>query len=124
VFGPDHAVSVPYDPAFVRSKAHHSHLYWGCSLKAWEQLARKKGYALVGSNSAGNNAFFVRRDKLNGLRELAAEEAWVESQFRESRDRSGRLTYLNGKARLDEIRAMTVVDVELGVTKTIGKLYE
>lgn len=121
-FGPDHAITIPYDPGFMRSKAHHSHLYWGCSLKAWAHLAAKKGYALVGSNSAGNNAFFVRRDKLSGLRELSAEEAYVESQFRESRDSNGRLTYLNGKWRLDEIKAMKVVEVETGAVRAIGEL--
>ncbi len=123
-FGPDHAVSVPYGPAFVRSKAHYSHLYWGCSLKAWAHLAASKGYALVGSNSAGNNAFFVRRNKLNGLSDLTAAQAWIESQFRESRDRAGRLSFLSGKARLEAIRAMPVVEVESGITKTIGELYE
>jgi hypothetical protein len=39
----------------------------------------------VGSNNAGNNAFFIRRDSLNGQKELSATEGYVESQFRESR---------------------------------------
>jgi hypothetical protein len=92
VFGPDHAVSIPYDPAFRRGAAHFSHLYWGCSLKALEALGRSKGYALVGSNGAGNNAFFVRRDRLSGRRVLTAAQAYVDSKFRESRDRSGALS--------------------------------
>jgi hypothetical protein len=112
VFGPDRAVTIPYDPGFVRGKAHHSHLYWGCSLKALELLGRKKGYALVGSNSAGNNAFFVRRDSMRGLTEVTAEKAYVESRFRESRDAQGRLTYLTGRSRLREIGDLPVCDVE------------
>ncbi len=53
-----------------------------------------------------------------------AAQAWIESQFRESRDRAGRLNFLSGKARLEVIRAMPVVEVESGITKTIGELYE
>lgn len=112
LFGSRRAVVVPYDPKFVRSEAHYSYLYAGSSLKALELLGRRKGYALVGSNSTGNNAFFVRRDYLNGQPELTAEEAYVESRIRESRDKFGHLSYLSGKARLREISHMTVLDVE------------
>jgi hypothetical protein len=122
VLGPAAAVSVPYDPAFVRSKAHHSTLYWGCSLGALAHVGRRKGYALVGCNSAGNNAFFVRRDKLDGLRELTVREAYVESRFRESRDRSGRLTFLSGAERRAAIADMALVDVESGAMLTVRDL--
>jgi len=63
VFGGTRAVSVPYDPAFVRGKAHHSNLYWGCSLAALVHLADRKGLDFVGCNRAGNNAFFVKRGR-------------------------------------------------------------
>lgn len=93
-FGPDAAVTIPYDPAFVRSRAHHSMLYFGASLKALCRLGEKKGYAFVGCNSAGNNAFFVRRDRLpSGVAELSAAEGFVRNQFRESRDAAGRLVF-------------------------------
>jgi len=59
-FGPERAVTVPYDPAFVRAAAHHSNLYWGASLAAFCLLAKRKGYSFVGCNTAGNNAFFVQ----------------------------------------------------------------
>lgn len=114
VFGAKRAVTVPYDARFTRTAAHHSNLYWGCSLKAVELLGKRKGYALVGSNSAGNNAFLVRRDRLNGQPEVTAEEAYVESRFRESRDKNGRLTYLSGPARLREIGDLIAYDVEYG----------
>ena len=114
VFGADHAITVPYDPGFTRGNAHYSHLYWGASLKALSLVADRKNYALVGCNSAGNNAFFVRRDRLNGLKELTAEAAYVESKFKESRDANGQLTFLTGKKRLEEIRGMPVHDVLRG----------
>lgn len=112
VFGPRHAVTVPYDKNFIRGRAHSSNLYWGASLKALVELGNRKGYAFVGSNSAGNNAFFVRRDCLNGQRELTAEEGYVESQFRESQDESRRLTFLSGAARLQKIIDLPIYDVE------------
>lgn len=122
VFGKDCAISIPYNPQFTRTQAHCSNLYWGCSLKALEYLADKKGYALVGSNSAGNNAFFVRRDCLQTLKPVTAEEAWVDSQFRESRGQDGRLTYLQGPSRLAEIRELPVVNVVSGQTALLKDL--
>ena len=77
VFGADRAVTTLYDPAFNRTRAHHSNLYWGASIKAFQALAARKGYALVGSNSAGNNAFFVRRDRLGAIPELTSEQAHI-----------------------------------------------
>jgi hypothetical protein len=123
VFGADHAVSIPYDPAFRREAAHHSRLYWGCSIAALASLGARKGYALVGSNSAGNNAYFVRRDRLGTLRELAPGDAYVESKFRESRDRAGRLTYLSGRARLAQMRGLPLQRVDSGEQLPIGELY-
>ncbi|MEI9805547.1 MAG: hypothetical protein WDN48_15540 [Pseudolabrys sp.] len=59
LFGPERSIVVPYDPDFAREKAHPSRLYWGASLKALENLAAKKGYAFVGCNGNGNNAYFI-----------------------------------------------------------------
>jgi hypothetical protein len=112
IFGASRAVTVPYDPKFRRGKAHPSQLYFGASLRALARLAESKGYQFVGSNSAGNNAYFVRRDKLGRVRPVKAEAGYVESRFRESRDKEGRPTYLSGAERLKEIEEMTVFDVE------------
>lgn len=122
VFGPDLAVTVPYDPTFVRGKAHHTNLYWGCSLRALQLLGDRKGYALVGSNNAGNNAFFVRRDCLHDLKETSAESAYVESRFRESRDAMGSLTFLSGRARFEAISSLPVYDVEKDIVVSLGGL--
>jgi UDP-glucose 4-epimerase len=43
-FGPERAVTVPYDPAFVRTTAHHSNIYYGASLAALCLLAKRKDY--------------------------------------------------------------------------------
>jgi hypothetical protein len=112
VFGSQHAVTIPYDSAFFRTSAHYSNLYWGASLRALCLLAEKKGYAFVGSNSNGNNAHFVRKDRLGRIRALSPEQGYVESKYRESRDQDGNLTYLSGAHRLNEIKEMQVYDVE------------
>lgn len=112
VFGRDNAVTIPYDPDFTRLNAHFSGLYWGASLKALCLLSQKKGYSFVGSNSNGNNAYFVRTEKIGNLAPVTVTEGYVESRFRESRDKYGRLTYLSGKDRLKLIEDMEVYHVE------------
>lgn len=114
LFGAERAVSVPYDPSFQRTRAHHSNLYWGCSLPALCHIARQKGYVLVGSNSAGNNAFFVREGREADLPVLSAERAHVVSRYRESRDAHGALTFLSGADRLRPISLLPLVDVTNG----------
>jgi hypothetical protein len=112
VFGREHAITIPYDPAFYRTRAHSSNLYWGTSLKALCLLAEKKGYAFVGCNSAGNNAHFVRKDRVGDIPVLTVEQGYVDSKFRESRDIEGNLTYLRGSQRIDAIKDMQVFDIE------------
>ncbi len=120
-FGPDAAVSVPYDPGFVRTKAHYSGLYWGASLPALCLAAERKGLAFVGSNSAGCNAFFVRRDLLGDLRALTPQEGWVDTRLRDNRDIEGNLTYLGHRAdRIAVIADMPLTDVRTGGTLTVG----
>ncbi|WP_245901634.1 hypothetical protein [Chitinophaga ginsengisoli] len=114
VFGIDRAVTVPYKPDFVRAQAHYSHLYFGASLKALCVLAEEKGYAFVGSNSIGNNAYFVKKNRLGALRALSAEEGYVYSSFRESRDRKGNLNYLSGSERYECIKGLPVYNIMTG----------
>lgn len=112
VFGSDFALTVPYSPKFHRTNAHFSNLYWGCSLKALTHLGRKKGYYFIGSNSNGNNAYFVRKDKIGKMKRQTIKSGYVLSKFRESRDKKGRLSYISGKERLKVIQNMPIVDVE------------
>lgn len=112
VFGNRRAVVVPYDPAFNRTAAHYSNLYYGCSLRALDLLAQRKGYLFIGSNSAGNNAYFVRREKIGRIKPVSVERAFVESRFRESRDAQGRLTYFSGETRRQAIEELPVLDLE------------
>lgn len=115
LFGPRAAVTVPYRPDFDRRDAHWSGLYYGASLSALDHLAQSKGYRLVGCNSAGVNAFFVRSDVVGDLPVLAPEAAYVGARHREARDRDGKLTYLSDRvAQLALIEEEVVVDVRTG----------
>jgi hypothetical protein len=122
VFGCQRPVVVPYVPSFRRQTAHASWLYAGASLPALCHLAHSKGYAFVGSNRAGNNAFFVRQDVLGELRSLEVEEGYVESSFRESRGPQGQFTYLAGGNRLTAIGAMPLLDISTGESITAADL--
>lgn len=108
LFGDQRAITVPYDPAFERMKAHHSGLFAGASLTALCDLAHDKGYSFIGSNSAGNNAYFIRNDRLGDLQLLSVKEGYVAARFREHRDEHGRLTFQSGMAAIESIRGMQV----------------
>jgi hypothetical protein len=113
VFGDTRKITIPYASTFDRATAHYSHLYYGASLAAITFLADKKGYSLVGTNSAGNNAFYVRSDLLTDeLKVLSPEDAYSPSKFRECRDRKKNLTYMGGNGRLDLIKGLPVRNVE------------
>ncbi len=120
VFGPARKIAVPYDPDFVRTDKHHSNLYWGASLPALTHIASRKGYSLVGTNTASCNAFFVRNDLIDErLDVLTVEAAYAPSHYRESRDREGNLTFVEGASRLDLIRGMPVFNVETNAMESL-----
>ena len=125
IFGCEFSLSVPYHQSFVRSKAHYSNLYWGCSLAALNHLAVKKGYVFSGCNGAGNNAYFVRNDYVNNyVPRPSLENGFKESKFRESRDKSGSLTFLNSSDRLKVIRDLPLINVITGETNYINKIFK
>jgi hypothetical protein len=124
IFGREHELTIPYRSDFVRSDAHPSNLYFGASLAAIFRLATAKGYRFVGSNSAGNDAFFVRADVAGGLPSPTVADAWVESRFRDSRDERGHLTLISSHAdRLRLIRDLPVVDLRAGRERTIADVF-
>jgi hypothetical protein len=123
VFGDRHPLVVPYESEFSRAAAHFSLLYAGASIAALCQLAYRKGYSLVGTNSAGNNAFFIRNDYAKGiLNRSLAEIVSLPSKFRESRDPSGAYTFVGGLDRFALISDLPVVNVETGVTRRLGDI--
>jgi hypothetical protein len=59
--GPDLAITIQYDPEFTFGGDSES-FYEGASLAALDKLASSKGFRLIGCDSAGVNAFFMRHD--------------------------------------------------------------
>lgn len=112
-FGSERAVTTPYDPDFVRSQAHYSNIYYGASLRALSMLGKSKGYELVGCNSAGNNAFFVRGDLLpSNIPSLSVEDAYRAASFRESRNEQGQLAFLTEVEEQALLSSLPLVDIE------------
>ncbi len=113
-FGSERAITVPYDADFQRTKAHHSNLYFGASLRALVGLAKEKGYTFIGSNSNGVNAYFLRNDLMPEMQEFAtdAESGYVRSMFRECRDENGNLTFENTFEVMKKLRGLQVFNTE------------
>ena len=93
---------------------------WRRSLKPPSGRARARG-----SNRAGNNAFFVRRDVLGDIPERGVADCWRPAQFRESRGTDGELTYLSDDGeKLRLLRDLPLVDLDGdGAERTVGELY-
>jgi hypothetical protein len=123
VFGDLHPICTPYHQNFRRATAHFSNLYFGASIAALRSLAARKGYRFVGTNSAGNDAFFVREDYASCfIEESLIQVRSLPSRFRESRDRSGLNTYIGGVERVRQISALPVINVETGEMMKLGDL--
>jgi hypothetical protein len=124
LFGNHRKVTIPYDKYFTRDKAHFSNLYYGASIAALHHLANIKGYDLLGSNSAGNNLFFLRKDLVMDRFVYSPSEAYTKPQFRESRDIHGELSYLAFHDRLKQISEMPLYDLDLGKLIQVKDLQE
>ena len=112
LWGPTAKVSTPYNPEFVRGRAHFSMVYYGASITALTDLAGKKGYSLVAGNEAGNNIFFVRNDLLGALRIVKPSEVYRQSAFRECHDESGNLTFEDFATRQRRVRSLDLYDLD------------
>ena len=84
LFGPDRAVTVPYDPEFEVGKK-GTRAYRGASLQALVHLARRKGYRLIATERV--NAVFLRNDIGPEFPEMDARQGYrPPSNLRRSND--------------------------------------
>lgn len=112
VFGPKNMWTIPYKSDFYRLNHHYSNMFYGVSLNALCKLADEKGYYFICCNSNGNNAFFVRKDKIKDLVPLTAEQGYVKSMFREGKDKLGKLSYVSDDERLNALRGLVIYNIE------------
>lgn len=119
LFGPVAKVAPPYKPDFERAKAHYSHVFYGISLAAIEHLGREQGYTLVGTNSAGNNAFLVRNDLASVFPKRSVAELYQAARFREARDQNGQLFFPTFAQAQDLIADCVVHDFSAGTERAL-----
>ncbi len=119
LFGDSRPISIPYDKSFYASEAHYSRIYFGASIAALCHLAGKKGYTFIGSNSNGNNAYFIRNDKVSAFKSLTPAEGYVYSRFRQNRDANGNLTLTSDHETLKTFAGLKVVNVITGKTEEL-----
>ncbi len=75
--GPDLSCTVPYDDEFERYARHPSGFFHGASLTALASLGKRKGFYLIGCDSTGTNAYFLRDDiRIDGVSALTPREAF------------------------------------------------
>ena len=105
-------ISVPYAPDFVRGRAHWSNVYWGASLSAFRHLLERRGYAFVGTNSNGTNAFFVHADHADKCAAAIRTAASHPCHLRDTRNQNGSVAYRPYSDFLDEVKHLPVVLVD------------
>ena len=108
VLGDLHPITIPYRDDFYRTSAHHSNLYFGASIRALYELGLSKGYAFLGTNSNGANAFFIRNDLAPYLTGKIRNLWSYPSQFRESRDLEGQCNFISGEQRSQVINYLPI----------------
>lgn len=116
IFGDGQAVSIPREDDFDRTKAHYSNLYYGVSLKAWINFFNSINFKFIGSNRAGNNAFFVLESEISKLTlklpDVENLSIFVDWRVRESRNERGELTSLSMKDGRTLIADLPLIDLE------------
>ena len=124
VFGAKLSVSIPKDTFSSRFEYHYSGLVYGASLLAWIEFFASKDMRFVGTNRAGNNAFFVPSSLADNLPfrlpDISQLDAYVDWQIRDSRNQDQTLSSLS----LEHARDL-ISGVELINTQTLKKVkYE
>jgi len=127
IFGVDKRVTVPNIKNFNRNEYHYSNICFGMSLNAAIHLMEKKNFYFLGTNMFRNNAFFISNEfnKENYFKHLVINEIKNidEANFTESRNIDGKLNYLHGKSKLNEIYDCEVIDLNDGNLKKIKEIY-
>jgi hypothetical protein len=128
LYGPTTACAVERNDYFDRTKEHFSWLHYGMSLRAAIDLLSQSELIFIGTNRAGNNAFFIKKEFVKLIHfSLPAKDKlqeYVDWRVRESRDIDGNLSYLS---RLDAIKAIAdckITNVTNSETYFVGQILE
>ena len=122
IFGDVHKLSIPYESKFSRNEKSNLNLYFGCSINAIVSLMEKKNYSFIGTGSSGVNAFFVKNEFKDLIKNDIQNNAEIfPSIARESRNSKGELTYENIFENLKKIQDFDVFDFELNKIKKLSE---
>jgi len=123
LFGSEFAVTVPRDDQFVRKDKHHSCLYYGASLRAFIKLMNSRNFEFIGTNRAGNNAFFVKSTGMDKLQIRPRQElsVYTDWRVREARDSVGKLSLKSGIERVSEIGFLPLVNLQSHDAMTVAE---
>jgi hypothetical protein len=125
IFGSKYELTVPFKENFDRAHEHFSHLYFGCSISAWIKLLEQRSYCFVGTNRVGNNAFFVKQNRIENLTVEPQEDlsVYTDWRIRESRDNEGLLNFLSGDQRYEIISEQPVVNLASKSVEPLRKYF-
>ena len=89
---------------------------------------KEKNFIFLGVNNLKNNAFFINNDYHNSFKKIISGidlklENYVKHNFKESRDKRGKLTNLSREKQLKEIKDCQVVDIKKSIVEEV-KLSE
>ena len=81
IWGPDRSVTVPYRRDLNSPLVNGFGVYSGASLPAFVRLAKRKEYRLVGTQTLGFNAFFIRDDLATEIFPEASVQSCLDRPF-------------------------------------------
>ena len=110
-FGLERSITIPYDPIFSCQKSHYSGQYFGASISALINLSDKKGYYFIGTNSAGNNAYFLKKKFSNVIQSKKVDECAFIGKFRDERNQNGKLVFSSRNSCISSIRGLPVFNI-------------
>lgn len=122
IFGKNKSITVPYKKNFFRTSEHHSNLFYGASIKAYINLLKKKNYHFLGTNSAGNNAFFIHNDYSNKAKKIIYNNKIFMSKFREGRNKKNKLNYIEKTKALKLLKNKLIFDLNNQKIKKISDI--
>lgn len=112
IFGHERKITIPYEESFHRFKEHFCGLFFGVSIAALNDFMSQKGYIFIGSNSARNNAYFIKDSKEGVIDRVVLSQEHTDAQFRISRDKNENLDYVQPKTIIEEMRGLKVHNIE------------
>jgi len=91
-------------------------------------IMKEKNFIFLGVNNLKNNAFFINKNYQNLFKKIilginSKLENYVNHDFKESRDKRGKLTNLSSEEQLKEIKDCQVVDIKKSLVEEV-KLSE